>query len=64
MQRIFQDERRELASFPTNPFGTGLLFPAAASRMSCVEPATRQHPLLTAGKSSSRRDNTLTANRP
>ncbi len=59
--RIFDDERRGSRSkAPDPPFnsydGTGPYFAllqdmAAASRMSCVGPATRRHPLLPLAKS-------------
>ncbi len=38
MLSIFKDERREIAAFETNPWGTGRFLSCAASRSSCVAP--------------------------
>jgi len=50
MLRIFEDERRSLGPFSSNPIGTDQGFPLAASRMAYVGPATRRHPLLASEK--------------
>ncbi len=73
-RRIFDDKRRGGRSkSPDPPFnsygGTGPLFARAASRMSCVGPATRRHPLLppvwwNGAQSGSRHDRSLNLNRP
>ena len=64
MRRIFEDERRGHASLEVNPFGTGRIFPPAASRHACVGPATLHIPLLTGGKIRSRLGTTLIVDRP
>ncbi len=63
MQRILQDERRELASLLTNPFRTGRISPAAALQASYVGPTTWRHLLLTAGEMQRRHDEILILNR-
>ncbi len=68
-RRIFDDERRGSRSKAPDPFRTGPFFAqlrdmAAASRMSCVGPATRRHPLLPLAKSGSRHDYSLIVDGP
>ncbi len=63
MQRIFQDERRWLASSLTSPFRTVRISPAVASQASYAGPATQRRLLLTAGELWHRRDNTMILNR-
>ena len=64
MLGIFDDKRRGSRSKAPDPFRTGPLSARAASRMSCVGPATRRHPLLPLAKSGSRHDRSLNLNRP
>ncbi len=68
-RRIFDDKRRGSRSKAPDPFRTGPLYAplrdmAAASRLSCVGPATRRHPLLPLAKSGSRHDRSLNVDRP
>ncbi len=53
MLGIFDDKRRGSRSKAPDPFRTGPLYARAASRLSCVGPATRRHPLLPLAKSGS-----------
>ena len=69
MLGIFKDKRRGLAPIANNPFRTGRIFPTATvvvttSQTACVDPATRRHLLLTAGKTRSRHNDILELNRP
>jgi hypothetical protein len=64
MPGIFQDERREIASFALNPEGTGRLSPSDASQMACGGQAPRRHPLLPGGETRSRHDASLIGHRP
>ncbi len=51
MLGIFDDKRRGSRSKSPDPSGTGPLYARAASRMSCVGPTIRRHPLLPLAKS-------------
>ncbi len=64
MLGIFDDERRGGRSKAPDPFRTGPLSARAASRMCCVGPATRRHPLLSLAKSGSAHGRSLNAYRP
>jgi len=64
MPGIFDDERRGSRSKAPDPCRTGPFFARAASRMSCVGPATRRHPLLPLAKNGSRHGRSLNVNRP
>jgi len=50
MLGIFENERRGLVLFSSNPFGTSCFFPPVASHTACVGSATRRRTLLTGGK--------------
>jgi hypothetical protein len=63
MPGIFQDERREIASFTRNLEETGRLSPPDASQMACGGQAPRRHPLLPGGETRSRHDVILTVHR-
>lgn len=63
MAELSNDGTGGLAAFAPNPFGTGRIFPAAASRTLCVASTTRQRPLLTAEKIRSRHSGAPSANR-
>ncbi len=64
MPGIFDDERRGSRSKAPDPFGTGPLCGRAASRASCVGPATGRHPLLAVAESGSRDDRCLIVTAP
>ena len=64
MLGIFNDERRGSRPKAPDPFRTGPFFARASSRLSCVGPATRQHPLLSLAKNGSRHDRSLNVYRP
>ncbi len=64
MLGIFKDEGRGFAPLGGNPFGTGRIFPSAASRLAFVGASTLRHPLLAGGKIRSRHDGILIINRP
>lgn len=64
MQRIFEDERRWLASSLTSPFRTVRISPAVASQASYAGPVIRRRLLLAAGELWHRRDNIPMLNRP
>ncbi len=64
MSFIFDDDRRGLALFTSNPKGTGLfLVPDVVAHSLCGR-ATRHRVLLTGTKNRSRRGGILCVNRP
>ncbi len=64
MLGIFDDERRGSRPKAPDPFRTGPFFARAASRLSCVGPATWRQPLLSLAKNGSRHDRNLIVHRP